>query len=178
MAPEWNDLVRINRPVPGFVMAAIDCGRLHGICETLEGTTTPSVRYFAPNQKTGVAFTGEREVGPLAEWVKNVTNVEPYTAPGSLFFVVVDNHRSRFYNHSEIKKCEDLREIQFRALSNVDYRKEASRFCRNDSNNCIFVTNGQETTLFTGDVNVEELTAFLEISLPPELSTSSIVRYI
>jgi hypothetical protein len=167
-------------------MAAIDCGRLHGICESLEGTTTPSVRYFPPNQKTGVLYTGERVLIPLAEWVLNVTTIEPYTAPGSVLFVppseidaitaeggwafvVVDDHRARFSDHNEIRNCEERYEIQFRALSNVDYRKEASRYCRNDSNNCIFLTNGEQTFDFSGDVNSQEIAAFLDANLPADL---------
>jgi thiol-disulfide isomerase/thioredoxin len=186
MAPEWNDLVRMYRPLPGFVMAAIDCGRLHAICESLEGTTTPSVRYFPPGQKVGVMFTGDREVGPLTEWVRNLTNADPYTAPGSLLFVppsdidaltneggwvlvAVDNHQVRFYNQTEIRSCEDHREIQFRALSNVNYRKEAIHFCRNDSGNCIFLTNGEETFTFEGEVDAQEIAAFLDNNLPTEL---------
>jgi thiol-disulfide isomerase/thioredoxin len=186
MAPVWNDVVRMYRPLSGFVFAAIDCGRLHGICETLEGTTTPSVRYFAPGQKTGTMFEGERELEPLLEFVKNFTKTEPYTASGSVMFVppgeidtitseggwvfvVVDNHKERYYDHGEIKKCEELREIQFRAVSNVDYRKEASRLCRNSEGRCIFLTNGEETVQYGEEVNVEKIGAFLESSLPPEL---------
>jgi hypothetical protein len=173
-------------PLPDFLMAAIDCGRLHGICDNLEGTTTPSVRYFPPSQKTGILYTGERELAPLAEWVLNVTKIEPYTVAESLLFVapsevekvmaeggwilvVVDNHREHVYNHTVVRNCEERWEIQFRAVSNVDYRKEAARYCRNSSNNCVFLSNGEQSFEFTGDVNDQEIGDFLEGNLPAEL---------
>jgi hypothetical protein len=186
MAPHWNDLVRMYRPLAGVSMAAIDCGRLHGICESLEGTTTPSVRYFAPGQKAGVMFAGDREIGPLAEWARNLTALEPYTAPGSVFFappgeidaitaeggwvlVVVDSHQRRAYDHAQVAACEAQREIQFRALSNVDYPKEAGRFCRNDAGQCIFLTNGEETHAYDGEVETQAILSFLDAKLPSDL---------
>jgi hypothetical protein len=173
------------RPLSGITFAAIDCGSFDAVCEKLEGISSPSVRYFAPSEKVSVKYEGVREVGPMSEWVSNVTQMKPYTAAGSLLFVspgeveriigeggsvfvVVDNHKVRGYNHTEIRQCEGQREIQFRALSSVDFPKESARYCEGGGN-CIFLATAEEKVMYTGEVSTAEITAFLEAQLPPEL---------
>jgi hypothetical protein len=96
-------------------------------------------------------------------------DIELITGEGGWAFVVVDDHKTHVYNQTEIRSCEEQREIQFRALSYVDYPKEAARYCQNDAPNCIFLTNGQETFQYTDEVSAKDIGAFIDANLPHEL---------
>jgi hypothetical protein len=153
----------------------------------LDGISTPSVQYFAPRHRTGVTFAGEREVLPLAKWVREKTGLDPYTKPNSVLFaspdevadltgagrpvvVVVDNPRKQALNHTILRHCEAQRgEIPFRAISSEHFQSEVNRYCPNEKRSCVVVTDGKQAFEYTGDIDEDALLTFIDIHAPSEL---------
>jgi thiol-disulfide isomerase/thioredoxin len=187
IAPHWNELVRMYRPVPNLSMATVNCNHSQSLCMALDGTSTPSVQYFAPRHRTGVAFGGEREIVPLTKWVRNKTGLDPYTKPNSILFgspeeiadltgagrpmvVVVDNPRKQTINHTVLRRCEALRvEIPFRAISSEHFQSDVGRYCPNERKSCVVVTDGKQVVEYAGEMDEDELLTFIDIHAPSEL---------
>jgi thiol-disulfide isomerase/thioredoxin len=187
LAPHWNELVRMYHPVEGISMATLGCDRFSSLCIELDGTSTPGIQYFRPNEKVGITFDGERELGPLLEWVQNLTSFVPFAKPNCLLFakpdevaaltkdggwafVVVDSPVEPAFNHSEFRACETERpEIAFRAVSNVHFQSEADRLCHNDGKRCAFLSNGKDVVMYNDEIAADPLFAFLDVHVPSDL---------
>jgi thiol-disulfide isomerase/thioredoxin len=185
VAPEWDELVRMYRPVPGIVMGVVNCDTAQALCVSLEGSSTPTILHFAPRQRNGVAYGGVKDVLHMTKWVRNITSLDPYTKPGSLIFtnpeevsaltadgswafIVVDNPRKQFYNQTEIRKCEDQRSVAFRALSNAQFAVDAARLCKGELN-CAVLTDGNEAHEYGGAIDAGSILAFLDDRIPRDL---------
>ena len=181
-APEWNELVRIYHNVEGVVLATINCDRCPSLCAAFDGTSTPGVQHFAPKERKGEQFGGERTVLALAKWVKKNSGKDPFTKPHSLLFVspkeieadiqenwillTIDNPRKQSYNHTEIRKCEEVRDdVLVRALSNKHFPKEAENFC-NGKEHCIVLTNGKDKFEYQGEIESRLLLDFIDFHFP------------
>jgi thiol-disulfide isomerase/thioredoxin len=183
-APEWNEFVRMYHPVEGIVMATILCDKMGSLCTAFDGSGTPAVEYFAPRERKGTLYGGTKETLPLVKWVRELTSLDPYTSPGSLVFaspneitdlaaggwalVVADNPRDEFYNHTEIRGVEDKREVAVRALNNVNFEKERSKYCE-DKLTCIVLVKGETRFSYDGAIERKAILEFIDAHIPPDL---------
>ena len=181
----WNELARMYRPLDNFVTATINCDRWNSLCVMFDGSSTPTIEYFAPHEKNGQAYGGEREVLPLVKWVKKMADVTPFTKPGSLLFVtpseieelekeswvliVADDPRNQHYNHTELRNCEGQRMIELRALSSTHWPKEVENACGTGIDHCIVLTDGKRKFLYEGDVETDKILTFFDSHVSPDL---------
>jgi len=179
LAPEWNEVTRIYRPNDNIVFAVVNCDRWRSICSSLDGSATPTIQYFPPRERRGVAYGGSHDVISIVKWIKANTGIMPFTKPGSMVyttpkelkyltesksvFLAIDDSKSHFYNQTEIRQAESLVSSEFRALSPSDYPKESSQYCSDIP--CLVFLQGDKKTLYNGPVNHTAVASFVEILL-------------
>lgn len=182
--PVWNELARMYKPLDNIETATINCDRWNSLCVMFDGTSTPCVQYFAPKQRKGELYGGEKKVLPMVKWIKRMSDVLPFTQPGALLFaspseltelekehwvmIVADDPRKLAYNHTVFRSCEQERLIELRALSTSHYPKEVSELC-NGEDTCVALTNGKDKFLFEGALEEERLLDFFDEHVSPEL---------
>lgn len=133
MAPEWNEMTRIYHGHTDVDLAVVDCSRFKSICANFESSSTPSVKYFAPHDKTGELYGGKFELIPMVKWVKGLTSFMPLASPGKLLFVspeeieeqkrkspiflVADDPIKSALNHTILREGENHPAVLFRAIN-------------------------------------------------------------
>lgn len=184
-APEWNEIVRMYRPLAKHVFATVDCDRHKGICATLESASTPGFHHYAPHSRRGAPFAGERNVVHFAKWIREETGDLPYSRPGTLMFAregddlseirdfaargyafaVVDSPRQPRYNHTALRNVEAVRDdVMFRAVRSGT--SDAATLCGgSEKQNCMVLIAGNRTIEYSGEVDEDRLFDFLELNV-------------
>lgn len=191
IAPEWNEVVRIYKPLGKYIFATVDCDRSKSICSTLDSTSTPDFQYFQPHSRRGDHYGGERNIIHFVKWIKGVTGDIPYNKPWMLLFIkegdhlkeindflikenkyvftVVDSPRKPYYNHTVFRNVETFRDdIVFRAVSiEAD---EGMKICGStEKRNCMVLLHEDQKVEYNGDVNEDKIFDFLDLNVKDEL---------
>lgn len=177
MAPAWNEISRMYYPVEDVVMAQINCDSCKSLCSAFDGTSTPNIQYFAPKERKPIMYGGEKEVLPMARWIKQQTGKIPFTKPGNLLYnqkeelqertkngwvlIVVDNARNQYYNHTNIRNCEEDRDIPIRAFDPSLDPKFTSDLCGTEEH-CILLLKDAEKHEYKGEIDTEEILTFID----------------
>lgn len=182
-APTWNEVTRMYNPFTNITFATINCDRYKSVCASYDGQATPTTRYFAPRSKTSEQFGGNDVVG-LVKFIRRCSDMLPYTSPNHLtyakpneiekilkenpVFVVIDHHRKGVYNQTEIRQCEEKRDIDIRALDPVDNAKELKKYC-GAQENCMVLLQGSNVYKYEGPVEHEAILAFFDDKIGADL---------
>ena len=183
-APVWNELSRMYNIFDNITFATVNCDRYRSICSQFDGTSTPTTKFFAARSKEGERFGGESSIIGFAKFVRRNLGFNPYTAPHHLCYaksgeveklleknavlVVVDNHKKSTFNQTEIRECEEKRNVDIRAFDPVDNAKEAVKYCP-DGKPCITLLQDDKTYKYEGKINKTEIIKFLDENIAEEL---------
>ena len=183
-APKWNELSRMYHIFDNVTFGTVNCDRYRSICSQFDGSATPTTKFYPPHDKLGQTFAGDASVIGFAKWLRNHMGFNPYTPPNHLcyaktgeidtllkknsVFVVVDSHKKNSFNQTEIRQCEEKRNIDIRALDPNDQQEEAKKYCP-DLKPCMVLLQNENTYKYNGEVTKEAILEFFDQNIGEDL---------
>ena len=184
LAPTWNELSRMYNVYDNVTFGTINCDRYRSICSQYDGSSTPTTKFYPPHAKLGEVFAGDMSVMGFAKWLRNHMGFNPYTAPNHLcyakkgeideilkknaVFVVVDHHKKSSFNQTEIRQCEEKRNVDIRALDPHDHADEAKKYC-SDLQPCMVLIQNDKQYKYEGPITKESILEFFDQNLEADL---------
>lgn len=180
--PIWNEVSRMYSPVDDIEFAVIDCDRWRSTCVALDGASTPTIKYYTPGSKDGQIIGSGHSIIDFVKTIRQLSGLLPYTKPKSLLYtkyetieqmidenpvlVVVDDPKKMHYNQTEIRQCEQISNIEIRAIAPTD--SAAKTVCKNGVP-CITLVKKNELIPYEDEIKEENIKKFLRDNEPSEL---------